>query len=92
MATKGLYKRGNIYWIRFKGPDEKIKFESSQSHKKRDAEALLAKRKNEVQEGRYTIAKSIRRHSFNELADRYDAFVKKQRSYPSKKYIIKKWR
>ncbi len=85
MKTKGIYKRGNNYWIRFKGPDDKIKFESSRSHRKRDAEALLAKRKNEVQEGRYTIAKCIRRYSFNELSDRYDNFVKKQRSYPSKK-------
>ena len=29
MATKEIYKRGNIYWIRFTGPDDKIKFESS---------------------------------------------------------------
>ena len=50
----------------------------------------LTKRKNEVQEGRYTIAKCIRRHTFNELADRYDNFVKKQRSYSSKKYMIAK--
>jgi integrase len=90
MATKGIYKRGNIYWIRFTGPDDKIKFESSRSQRKRDAEALLAKRKNEVQEGRYNIAKCIRRYSFNELADRYDNFVEKQRSYSSKKYIIKR--
>ena len=90
IATKGIYKRGNNFWIRFTGPDDKTKFESSRSHRKRDAEALLAKRKNEVQEGRYAIAKSITRYSFNELADRYDSFVKKQRSYKSKKYIIKK--
>jgi len=90
MATKGIYKRGNIWWIRFLGPDGKILQKTSGSHKKRDAEALLAKRRNEVQEGRYTIAKCIRKHSFDELADRYDIFVKKQRSYSSKKYIIKK--
>lgn len=90
MSTKGIYKRGNNYWIRFTGPDEKIKFESSHSHRKKDAEALLSKRKNEIQEGRYIIAKCIRRCTFNELADRYDSFVKKQRSYSSKKYIIKK--
>ena len=90
MTTKGLYKRGNVWWIRFTGHDEKIKFESSRSHRKKDAEALLTKRKNEVQEGRYTTAKCIRRCTFNELADKYDNFVKKQRSYSSKKYIIKK--
>ena len=90
MATKGIYKRWNVWWIRFTGPDDKTKFESSRSPRKRVAEALLSKRKNEVQEGRYTIAKSIRRYSFNELTYRYDNFVKKQRSYSSKKYIIKK--
>ena len=42
MSTKGLYKRGNIYWIMFTGPDDKTKFESSRSHRKRDVEALLA--------------------------------------------------
>jgi integrase len=90
MTTKGIYKRGNNFWIRFSGPDGKIKFESSRSHRKRDAEALLAKRKNEVQEGKYIKLKNLRKHSFNELADKYDDFVKKQRSYSSKKYIIKK--
>ena len=53
MGTKGIYKRGNVWWIRFTGPDDKTKFESSRSHRKRDAEALLAQRKNEVHEGRY---------------------------------------
>ena len=81
MATKGLYKRGTVWWIRFTGPEGKVRQETARSHRKRDAEALLAKRKNEVQEGRYAIAKSIRRYSFSELADRYDSFVKKQRSY-----------
>jgi integrase len=90
MATKGLYKRGNVWWIRFTGPDGKVKFESSRSHKKKDAEVLLAKRKNEVQEGRYIKLKNLRKHTFNELTDQYDNFVEKQRSYPSKKYIIKK--
>jgi hypothetical protein len=90
MATKGIYKRGNIWWIRFTGPDGKTKFESSRSHEKRNAEAFLAKRKNEVQEGRYTPAKCFRRYLFNELADKYDNFVKKQRSYPNKKYLIRK--
>ena len=90
MTTKGLYERGNIWWIRFTGPDGKIKFESSRSHRKRDAEVLLAKRKNEVQEGKYIKLKNLRKHTFNELSDKYDKFVKKQRSYSSKKYIIKK--
>src|SRR2546426_106380 len=27
--TKGLYKRGNIWWIRYTGPDGKKRFESN---------------------------------------------------------------
>jgi hypothetical protein len=59
MTTKGIYKRGNIYWIRFTGPDEKIKFETVRSHRKKDAEVLLAKIKNEVQEGRCMSLKGL---------------------------------
>lgn len=76
MDAKGIYKKGNIWWIRFKGPDDIKKFESS-----------LAKRKNEIQERKYAVAKRIGRCSFNELADKYDNFVKKQRSYPIKKCL-----
>ena len=90
MKSKGIYKRGSIYWISFAGPEGKIRQETSRSHRKKDAEALLIKRRNEVQEGRYTVAKSIRRYLFHELANKYNNFVKKQRSYSSKKYIIAK--
>jgi len=90
MATKGIYKRGSIYWIRFTDSSNKTKFESSHSHKKRDAEALLAKRKAEVNEGKYIKLKNLRKYTFNSLADQYDSFAQNQRAYKSKKYIIKK--
>jgi hypothetical protein len=43
MTTKGIYKRGNIYWIRFTGPDEKIKFETSRSHRNKMWKLYLQK-------------------------------------------------
>ncbi|MEW6676058.1 MAG: hypothetical protein AB1348_08695 [Nitrospirota bacterium] len=39
--ARGIYKRGNVYWIRYAGLDGRIVFESSGSDKFRDAEALL---------------------------------------------------
>ena len=52
--AKGIYKRGNIYWIRYTGIDGMLARESSGSDKFRDAETLLIKRRNEIQEGRQT--------------------------------------
>ena len=42
---KGIYRRGNVYWIRYAGLDGRIIRESSRSDKFREAEALLIQRK-----------------------------------------------
>ena len=39
--AKGLFKRGNVWWIRYAGIDGRIVRESSASTRFRDAEALL---------------------------------------------------
>lgn len=38
---KGIYKRGNIYWIRYAGLDGHIEHESSGSTSFKDAKDLL---------------------------------------------------
>jgi hypothetical protein len=43
--AKGIYKRGNVYWIRYVGLDGRIVFESSGSDKFRNAEALPIQRR-----------------------------------------------
>jgi hypothetical protein len=43
--AKGIYKRGNIYWIRYAGLDGKIRFESGNSTSFRDAQDMLIHRK-----------------------------------------------
>jgi hypothetical protein len=43
--VKGLYKRGRVWWIRYAGPDGKIRFESSRSSSFKGAQALLIERK-----------------------------------------------
>jgi len=87
--AKGIYKRGNIYWIRYAGLDGKIRFESSYSKKHIVAQALLTCRKKEIDEGKEPLPiKKISNHSFKELAENYTDWVRKQKSFESKKYFI----
>jgi integrase len=87
--TKGIYKRGNIYWIRYAGPDGKTRFESSRSTAFKDAQALLIKRKKQVQDGKDPIPmKRISNHSFTELAEYYKRWAERQKSFRSKKGFV----
>lgn len=88
---RGIYKRGSIYWIRYAGPDGRIRFESSGSNRLRDAEFLLLKRKREVREGKSPEIENRRigNHSFNELAEKYIAWMEgRHRSASTKAYRI----
>lgn len=86
--VRGVYKRGDYYWIRYAGPDGRIIRESSQSKLFRDAEGLLLQRKREVLEGKLPIPKRMAAHTFNELAGHYLAWAEKQKSFRSKKSIV----
>ena len=89
--ARGIFKRKNSkhYWIRYAGIDGRIIRESSDSDKFREAEALLIKRKQEIKEGKQPEIKKIKNHSFNELVEKYLAWVSgRQRSAPTKKYIL----
>ncbi len=46
--AKGIYKRGNIYWIRYAGLDGKIVRESTGSTKFTAADDKLIDRKNAI--------------------------------------------
>ena len=54
--AKGIYKRGNIYWIAYAGLDGKVIRESSTSDKFKDAETLLIKRRQGIREGKMPVA------------------------------------
>lgn len=86
--AKGIYKRGNIYWIRYAGLDGRIMRESSRSKKFREAETLLIQRKQAIKEGKMPEIKRIENHSFNELAVQYIKWAERQRSFKSKIYLI----
>jgi|TARA_B100000959_G_scaffold65628_1_gene69741 integrase len=88
--AKGIYKRGNVYWIRYSGLDGKIRFESSFSKKFIVAQALLRGRKKKVDEGKEPLPiQRISNHSFKELAENYTELIRNQKSFNSKKYFIK---
>ncbi len=89
--AKGIYKRGNVYWIRYADLMGKIVFESSGSDKFRVAEAVLIKRKQAVKEGKQPESvKRITNHTFNELVSEYAKWAERQKSFrKSKIYLIK---
>jgi integrase len=86
--AKGIYRRGNVYWICYAGLDGKIIRESTRSDKYRNAEALLVKRKQSIKEGKMPEIKVIKNHSFNELADDYLKWAERQRAYKQKKLVV----
>ena len=86
--SKGIYKRGNIYWIRYAGLDQRIVRESSGSSKFRDAEALLIKRRQSIKEGKQPEVKRIANHSFHELAKEYVKWAERQRGFKQKAIIV----
>lgn len=89
MKTRGVYKRGSIYWIRYADPTGRIVRESAKTKNINEALKLLAKRKTEVAEGKYPEKVIIKNHSFFELCERYENWACIQKSYlRSKKYLI----
>ncbi len=88
--AKGIYKRGTIYWICYKGLDDKMIRESSGSTRHSDADHLLTKRKRSVHEGIAPATKKIKNYSFRELAEEYLLWINgRHRSAKIKSYIIK---
>lgn len=85
---KGVYKRGNIYWIRYAGLDGRIIRESSKSEKFKEAENLLIKRKQGIREGKMPEVKVIKNHTFKDLAEEYTKWAERQKSFKSKKGFI----
>ena len=88
--TKGIYKRGDVYWIRYVGPHGKMIRESVKSPRFKDAEAKLTARKEEVRKGIDPTA-IIKTPTliFKQLAVDYEQWCERQRSSRSKKSLIK---
>ncbi len=88
--TRGIRKqKGSKYWqIRYRDISGKLREESSGSIKKRDAETLLIRRKQEVLEGIKPELKRFPNITLIEFAPEYLKWAKRQRSYKSKIYAV----
>jgi len=89
--SKGIYRRGRIWWINYMGLDGKQHLESSGSALKADAEYLLACRRKAVAEGTAPPVTSRRtmNTTFAELADRYLEFVATQKAVAAKRIFVR---
>lgn len=86
--SKGIYQRGNLLWLRYAGLDGKMIFEPTGTDKLKNAEALLHKRKAEIDSGKQPEIIKIKNYSFNELKDEYVKWAKRQRGYEKKLSVI----
>lgn len=87
--AKGIYKRGNVHWIRYAGLEGRTVYESSGSDKFRVAETLLIQRRQSIKEGKQPEIKKIANHTFRELAEKYLSWINgRQKSAKVKGYII----
>jgi integrase len=86
--ARGIYKRGNKWWIRYTGLDGKQKREPGGNSFKA-AENKLAERKTMISDGKEPETKRIPNHTFKELSEKYLAWIKgRQNSAKVKGYII----
>lgn len=87
--TKGIYRRGKVYWITFMGVDGKQKYESTGSDLKADAELLLAQRRLDVDQGKEPMTRRREQsYTFSQLAEKYKAYVVNQKGAVVKRVRI----
>ena len=83
--AKGIYKRGNTYWIRYSGPDGKTIYESTKTTSFRSAETKYLHRKKEVRDGHLPEQVKNPNITFNDLAVEYLKWAERQRGIRQKK-------
>lgn len=83
-STRGLYKRGNTWWMTYRDASGTQRFESCKTSNKKDAEQRLIDRRKEAMEGNLP-APLIKPLPLGELKQRYLPFVEHQRAVDSKK-------
>jgi integrase len=82
-STKGLYKRGNVWWITYFDALGHQRFESSKSSNKKDAEKRLIDRRKATHDGLLPTP-PIKPLSLTDLQQRYLDFVGHQRGVATK--------
>jgi integrase len=86
---KGIFQRGNIYWIRYTGIDGKQVRESTQSEKLKDAQDLLKLRQADIVKGEQPDIIKIKNTTFKELAAEYLIYCQNQRNFHNTEIMLK---
>ena len=83
-STRGLYTRGNKWWMTYRDGIGTQRFESCKTANKKEAEQRLIDRRKEAQEG-IAPAAPIKPLAMEDLQERYLSFVGHQRGVATKK-------
>src|SRR5262245_31957089 len=83
-STRGLYKRGEVWWMTYRDAIGTQRFESCKTSNKKEAEQRLIERRKEALEG-IVLAPPIKPLALDDLKERYFAFVWHQRGVATKK-------
>jgi integrase len=84
-STKGLYKRGPVWWMTYRDALGQQRWESCKTPNKGEAEKRLIERRKEAMEGLLPAA-PIKPLSLEELEARYLAFANHQRGVKTKRF------
>jgi len=83
-STRGLYKRGEVWWMTYRDALGKQRFESCKTSNKKEAEQRLLDRRKEVSVG-LVPAPPIKPIALEDLQERYLAIVGHQRGVAAKR-------
>ena len=83
-ATRGLYKRGEVWWMTYRDAVGAQRFESCKTSNKKEAEQRLIDRRKEAMEGLLPAA-PIQPLALADLKEKYLAFVGHQRGVATKR-------
>ena len=86
-STKGLYKRGNVWWMTYVDASGEQQFESCRTRNQQEAGDLLIKRRNEALQGLMPETR-IKPLSLEELCDKYLSHVAHQRGAKTKRLHV----
>lgn len=86
--AKGIYKRGEVYWIAYADLDGKIIRETSKSKKFKEAENILIQRRQSIREGKMPEIKRIANFTFNDLVTDYLKWAERQRAFSKKEFVV----
>ena len=83
---RGVYRRGDVLWIRFQNADGKLTRESTGQRDVKVAESILAKRRSEVAMLSHFPSRKFEQVSFDQLREAWEpAHLKKT---PSFSYLL----